>query len=55
MGDELLEVFAWLFDTSREQHELLNPVRRLEEVVDLEAESHVTMRVIDPKVLCVKD
>jgi hypothetical protein len=30
---------------------LLNPIRRLQQVIRLELESHVSMRIIDPKVL----
>lgn len=55
MSDELLEILSRLFDPSCEKNGLLDPIRRLEEVIDLETESHLTVGIVDPKVFCIKD
>jgi hypothetical protein len=51
MRDELLEVLARLLDFGGEDDRLLEPVRGLHEVVGLELEGHLAMRVLEPKVL----
>lgn len=55
MSDELFEVLSRLFDPSCEQYCLLDPVGCLKEVIDFEAESHLTVGVVDPKVFGIKD
>jgi hypothetical protein len=55
MSDELLVVFTRLLNPSSKQDELLDPIRRLKEIVGLEAERHLAMGIVDPEILGLKD